>query len=73
MIRAGLLQRLEFFGGNTRCAQLTNGGSRRPGETGKLSNWREVWQLVSGRCFVSGAHGQCLRTDCRAGGDARRR
>ena len=73
MVGAGLIQRLELFGGNTCRTQVADGGSRRTGETRKLGNWREVWQLISGRRFVCGSHGQCLRTNCRAGGDARRR
>jgi hypothetical protein len=53
-IGAGLLQRLELFGGNTCRTQVADRGSRRTGETRKLSNRRKVRQLVSNRRFVSG-------------------
>src|SRR5208282_3197491 len=73
MIGAAPLQRLELFGGNTCRTQVADRGSRRTGESRKLSNRREVGQLASHRRFISGPNGQCLRTDCRAGGDSRRR
>ena len=38
-----LLQRFELFGGNTCRTQVADRGSRRTGETRKLSNRREIW------------------------------
>src|ERR1019366_1719351 len=72
MVGAGLLQRLELFGGNTGCTQVADGGSRRAGETRKLSNRREIGQLVPHRRLISGPDGQCFGTDCGTGSDTRR-